>query len=253
VNLTDLKYGNVYDAVEVSDGGFVTPWGSTGTRPGQASLRMFGNANVGMSELTNLQIPGQLAYDRSFVVQRWYARNNFPDHPPELRDLFKRWANSVTVRLDVGSHPEWQLSLYELTERRPRTMAEEVTVYAPTDPFPVVIPVRQNFSVGLDQFGHSIEEFLPNLRRTSDSFRPRIWIHLEGVILSPERNMNGDFSKTASRAIELLFREGKKRRTSEEQIVSWLGGLVDDERVSADTKGHVNVIRDAIIEGKHRG
>ncbi|KKK77993.1 hypothetical protein LCGC14_2848000, partial [marine sediment metagenome] len=125
--------------------------------------RLFGNANVGNLNLTNLQIAGQLTSDSTAYLLGWYLSMNKADICTE--DLF---ANAAAT-LNVGDHPQAQRKLIEL-QREPQ-------------PLGVVLPVRQCFNVNMEFFGKSFNAFKNKLRAADrdperDPFR--IWIHLEG-------------------------------------------------------------------------
>ncbi len=81
-------------------------------------IRMFGNANIGYQELTNLQVSGQFTYDRSDVwITNWYARSNIPNTCAQFRD----WAMSTDAQLTVGYHyTPMRSSIYELIFRAPQ-------------------------------------------------------------------------------------------------------------------------------------
>jgi hypothetical protein len=237
--LDDLKHHHAYDCADIGEGGFVNSWGSGGGR-GSAQLRLFGNANVGSLELTNLQIAGQMGSDQTFIVQRWYARHNFPDN---LHDHIRAWANSVVATFVVGTRPIWQRSLYELFERRPRTNEDDVVPRVASDPFPQVIPPRQGFHVNLDQFGWNIDALTPHLVRDG-SFRPRVWVHLEGVLLIEST------PASITTIVKSLLVQQRQRETVEEEIARWLGGQIEDAKPEA--QGQLHAVRDGILEGRHR-
>lgn len=65
-------YGNLYDAAPVL--------GLDRYR------RLFGNANIGRRELTNMVVAGQLPYDMTFVIANVYVRTNMGRSRPELSD-----------------------------------------------------------------------------------------------------------------------------------------------------------------------
>jgi hypothetical protein len=76
------------------------------------STRIFGNANVGNLSLTNLQVPGMIAGDRTALVTNWYARTNIPEGP-ELDAM----AQKVFCTLIIGMMPQRQTTLRELLHR----------------------------------------------------------------------------------------------------------------------------------------
>lgn len=108
------KHLHVFDAI--FDG--ITPDGPGYNRWMRESLassgcvRLFGNANIGMAELTNTQVAGQITYGTAWITN-WYARTNIP-YCQELVD----WSMSTNVRLQIGySSTALELSLFDLFKR----------------------------------------------------------------------------------------------------------------------------------------
>lgn len=240
LEIRDIKHANYYDCVDIVDGGFGSAWSGDGQRGG-SSVRLFGNANIGNIDLTNLQIPGQMPSDESWIVQRWYARHNFPLGDPAVRDLYVAWANSVTATFTIGMRPVWTRSLAELVERRPRSAEEQSVVVASADPWPALVPTRQNFSIAVEQFGWAITDFAPNLRR--DGFRPRVWFHLEGIQFDPN-------TVDGAKIITSLTRNIDKRESIEDAIANWLG--LEIEKADPENRAQLHAVRDGVLEGRHR-
>lgn len=246
---------NYYDCTDVLRDGFGAYGGA-----GVSSIRLFGHMNIGNVNLSNLQVPGQLVSDRSFIVQRWYARSNLPDRQP-CRDLVKAWANAVNVVMVIGNRPAWRLSLYELLMRMPRTERGEETPHVASDPFPEFIPVRQNFSVQLDCYARNESEALwQELANTQNidpdvnhdgplPTRPRVWIHLEGLAISEDRS-HDQRAQPADRVMQYIMAEGQKRMDEAELVVRWLTGMI--ETADPDARGQLHAVRDGVLEGRHR-
>lgn len=246
MNLDELRHHHAYDCADVGEGGFVSSWGGGGGR-GASVQRLFNNANVGNLELTNMQVAGQMHSDQTFIVQRWYARHNFAENPPEIRDSIRAWASSVVATFVVGSMPVWQRSLYELFERRPRTIDDDVVPRVASDPFPRVIPPRASFYVNLEQFGWNVDDLVPRLGADrAGPYRPRVWVHLEGVLISDSHSRTGPIDKI----VTMLIAQGKQRETVEEEIARWLGGWI--EKADTPNQGQLHAVRDGILEGRHR-
>ncbi len=149
---SDRRYLNVWDTVLVEDGdggpGFTT---YTGGSPVQ-SLRLFGNANVGRLDLTNLQVGSMIAGDSPAYIATMYASATDWDGLVGIADR-------CFVTLVIGSRPMVQAPLRELVHGVPVRQT---------------IPPRQDFNVQLDMF---VKHGLP--RRRFDPFE--LVIHLEGV------------------------------------------------------------------------
>ena len=240
----NMVAANVYDAIVIGTDGFQR-CGRTGHMRGESSVRLFGNHNIGASEYTNLQVAGQMTgNDETFIVQRWYARNNFPENDPELTSLFKLWANSAMATFVIGNRWQWAMNLFELTQRG-RVQGE---TYRPSDPFPTVIPPRQQFSVNLDNYSYAIDSFGPRLndamrKLAGAQIRPMIWIHLEGVVCDTSLEVT-------KKIVSALLVERAKHATVEERIVEWLAGQID--AADPDAKAQLHAVRDGILEGRHR-
>ncbi len=172
ISLNDLRQGNYWDSVRFDEmRGF--------------SRRLFGNSNVGNLDRCNLQVPGQIGnFDASFVIQRWYARTSISPDLIRTYSVLMHWAQRTYVHLVMGDKPQWMLPLYELFERRPRTTDADSA--SPRrfsrDPWPLLVPVRQNISVTIDSFDSA---GLEHLGYDGHAQGELVWIHVEGVSLPP--------------------------------------------------------------------
>ena len=95
---------------------------------GRPYLNLFGNRNIGISALTNLQIAGSMGGDESMSIFTWYARTNVsevcrfpvgkpyetPTASPELARAWDAWANASTATMRVGTQPAQTRPLSEL-------------------------------------------------------------------------------------------------------------------------------------------
>lgn len=220
----------------------------TGPRVVMPSHRLFGNQNIGWSELSNLQVAGQMPGDYYFVVQRWYARTNIPSETHS----FETWTHSTPITFLVGYNRVWGLNLRELLDRRPRTDEERPAKLVDGDPWPVLIPCRQTFTVQVDSMAagalDKAQRWLrnhPTFQNEGDGVVPRVWVHLEGLRIP---------STIPSAKIFGLFTQlERKHREPADEIVRWLTGMSKDSTISDDTKATMSVIADGILEGKHKG
>lgn len=69
------------------------------------TTNMFGNANVGQQALTNLQVPGQLASDQTYVILalRCWMYFDGTNH----RDLYLQVASQLYFTLTLGDKPQF--------------------------------------------------------------------------------------------------------------------------------------------------
>jgi hypothetical protein len=111
-----------YDSIELNE-----PSG-LGLRP-NSSIRMFGNANIGSAQRTNLQVAGQFCFSGQFLATNWWIT------APDVEHLEMLLAASV-VQFEVGDKP--MATLNALTLHR-----ERQALFVP-------IPVRQNICVRFD-------------------------------------------------------------------------------------------------------
>lgn len=210
---------SLYDCVDII--------GSTNyTLVDPRSFRLFGNANVGSIDLTNLQIPGQLPGDQALLVGGWRVRMDMPDGP--VRDAWNRVAPHVHATFNVGSHPCLH-GMFDEMNTLP-TAARRI--------WPVFVPPRQNFDVRVDFFeggGGSLDRLREvcaaagqaslrepeGLRRT---VRIRAWVHLDGILIRPSEV--GGMSVPDS-LIERVHRHmihvETETRSVEQRIVDWIG------------------------------
>jgi hypothetical protein len=121
----------------------------------QNSTRLFGNANVGNLALTNLQVAGQLASDQTYVILALRAWLYFDG--TNRRGNYLRVASQLYFTLTVGDKPAFQApawyfpsgggvygfdaatSIFNLG-----TPSQEAILKLAR---PIMVPVRQNFSV----------------------------------------------------------------------------------------------------------
>jgi hypothetical protein len=130
------------------------------TTPIQNNTKLFGNANVGNLSLTNLQVAGQLASDQTYVVLALRCYLFFDG--TNARNNYQRVSNQLYFTLVVGEKamfqaPAWyhpsgggvygfdaQNAVYNLGEPTQQAILKLAR--------PVIVPVRQNFSVSAEFF-----------------------------------------------------------------------------------------------------
>lgn len=132
----------------------------------QPMTRLFGNANVGNLNLTNLQVAGCLASDREVFIGGWSVTTNAMG---ETLALVEDLMTDAVATFIVGDR-RWA----------ERHMAD---LYREARPIEQLIPVRQSMSVELAFFGSKLTPFKEELLRRSSSRThdsTKIWINLEG-------------------------------------------------------------------------
>ncbi len=127
--------------------------------------RLFGNRNIGDSNLSNMQVAGCLASDNMSYVRAWYLSL---DADPELIRPLEQMLCQSTATLHMGDMPQ----------RNDRG----IDLWREPQPVDVMVPVRQNMDVTLEFFGRAFETFRDlAASRFSVALEPfRIWVHLEG-------------------------------------------------------------------------
>lgn len=250
--LAGLRALNVWDALGLStDTGI--PW--------SRSTRLFGNANIGNLNYTNLQVPGQIAFGDS-VVTNWYARTNIPylDYP-ELAAPFRLFLQHTYVTLLIGVRYTWTAPLFDLMRswRGPEQSGGDVMPRADLR-WPVWIPRRQNVSVVIDSFSsryYDPGDFVTLLNQDGRPWQiaPLLWIHLEGVTMpeipaDQEGNEEADHAHWRSlvgRMMRLVTRNAKEVESTADHIATWLGVYASEAEDPA-IKAAATVVADAVRE-----
>lgn len=144
------------------------------------TVRLFGPANIGILELTSMQVGGQLASDQTSLIDHWYARTDARGHE---REELERWAEGANAILNVGDHPVWIRPLSVLLRGHPwipPSRRDEVATPEEMEQFraardegaePVIVPVRQHMSITV------------GLPVAPSPVKARIWVHVEGLTL----------------------------------------------------------------------
>lgn len=121
----------------------------------QNSTRLFGNANVGNLALTNLQVAGQLASDQTYVILALRCWLYFDG--TNRRANYLRVASQLYFTLTVGDKPAFQAPCWYFPAGGGIFGLDASTsIFNLGDPTqeailklarPIMVPVRQNFSV----------------------------------------------------------------------------------------------------------
>ncbi len=135
---------------------------STGapTTPLQPSTRLFGNANTGNLQLTNLQVPGQLASDQTYVILalRCWMYFDGGSH----RDLYMQTVSQLYFTLTLGDKPQFVAPAWYFPAGG-GVYGVDTTTSVLNNGYPsqqailklarpIIIPVRQNISVNAEFF-----------------------------------------------------------------------------------------------------
>jgi hypothetical protein len=126
----------------------------------QQSTQLFGNANVGNLSLTNLQVAGQLASDQTYVILALRCWLYFDG--TNRRANYLRVASQLYFTLTVGDKPAFQAPAWYFPAGGGIYGFDATTsIFNLGDPSqeailklarPIMVPVRQNFSVGAQFF-----------------------------------------------------------------------------------------------------
>ncbi|MCC7024564.1 MAG: hypothetical protein IT338_17185 [Thermomicrobiales bacterium] len=124
------------------------------------STRLFGNANVGQLDRTNLQVPGQLASDQTYVILALRAWLYFDG--TNHRDLYLQTVSQLYFTLTLGDKPQFVAPCWYFPAGGGIAGFDAAdSVLNNGDPSqtailklarPIIIPVRQNISVNAEFF-----------------------------------------------------------------------------------------------------
>lgn len=124
------------------------------------STQMFGNANVGNQALTNLQVPGQLASDQTYVILAMRAWLYFDG--TNHRELYLQVCSQLYFTLTLGDKPQFSApcwyfpaggGIYGLDAGSSvlnHGMPSQQAILKLARP--IIIPVRQNIQVKAEFF-----------------------------------------------------------------------------------------------------
>ena len=118
----------------------------------QSHHRLFGNANIGQRNFTNLNVAGTLTPGSPVFLAGWSITTDIDESNA------KRFLANTIMTLVLGDKPQADL--------------HGSTLLKEAQPLDVVIPIRQHLSVSIDFYERptSLPEF-------------RLWVNLEGWII----------------------------------------------------------------------
>jgi hypothetical protein len=153
------------------------------------STRLFGNANVGQLPLTNLQVPGQLASDQTYVILALRAWLYFDglNH----RDLYLQTITQLYFTLTLGDKPQfvapcWYFPAGGGVYGTDTTSSVLNNGYPSQQSIlklarPIVIPVRQNISVNAEFFTVGTTNVLDIINHASTDDQMVIMFMIDGL------------------------------------------------------------------------
>lgn len=235
----DVRQESLYDCCDITRRGAVTlgdVWPST--------VRLFGNANVGNLNLTNLQISSGLPSGQVFLIGGWHVRTNLPDEDT-LSDAWKAMSSQVHATLVVGS----RISLHGTFDE----------MRAGIRCWPVLVPSRETINVNVDRFDDRYYETLLEVvrRRNLESPGFRFWVHLDGIVIRPPEGGGGPVPDgIIERVHRHMIHVDTETRSIEQRIVDWIGNLKTTAPVgspwrdplSDTTNAQLQAICDGILE-----
>lgn len=153
------------------------------------STRLFGNANVGFLQLTNLQVPGQLASDQTYVILALRAWLYFDG--TNRRDLYLQVVSQLFFTLSLGDKPQFVAPCWYhpagggiygtdnaasvLNNGYPSQQA--ILKLAR----PIIIPVRQNISVNAEFFAMGTTNVLDIINNAATDDQMNIMYMIDGL------------------------------------------------------------------------
>jgi hypothetical protein len=156
------------------------------------STRLFGNANVGQLQLTNLQVPGQLASDQTYVIlaMRCWLYFDGTNH----RDLYLQVMSQLYFTLTLGDKPQFVAPCWYFPSGGGiyggggSTDANAVfNLGYPSQQAilklarPIIIPVRQNISVNAEFFSVGTTDVLDILNGAQTDDQMVIMFMIDGL------------------------------------------------------------------------
>ena len=153
------------------------------------STRLFGNANVGQLQLTNLQVPGQLASDQTYVILALRAWLYFDG--TTHRDLYLQTVSQLYFTLTLGDKPQFVAPCWYFPAGGgiygTDTTASVLNNGYPSQQSilklarPIIIPVRQNISVNAEFFAVGTTNVLDILNNAATDDQMVIMFMIDGL------------------------------------------------------------------------
>jgi hypothetical protein len=155
----------------------------------QALNKLFGNANVGRLELTNLQVAGQLAADQIYVMLAFRCWLFFDG--TNRRALYTRVSSQLYFTYNLGDKPQFQAPCWyypagggiygfdtdDSVLNNGEPSHEAILKLAR----PIVIPVRQNISVDAQFFAVGSINVLTTLNAGATDDQKVILFMIDGL------------------------------------------------------------------------
>lgn len=153
------------------------------------STRLFGNANVGQLPLTNLQVPGQLASDQTYVILALRAWLYFDG--TNHRDLYLQTVSQLYFTLTLGDKPQFVAPCWYHPAGGGIYGTDNATSvlnngYPSQQAIlklarPIIIPVRQNISVNAEFFAVGTTNVLDIINNAATDDQMVIMYMIDGL------------------------------------------------------------------------
>ena len=177
----ERRHQPVWDTLVRSTGSPPTPIGP--------STRLFGNANVGRLELTNLQVPGQLASDQTYVILAMRAWLFFDG--TNRRDLDLQTMSQLYFTLTLGDKPQFVAPCWYFPAGG-GTYGTDTTASVLNNGYPsqqsilklarpIIIPVRQNINVNAEFFTLGTTNVLDIINNAATDDQMQIMFIIDGL------------------------------------------------------------------------
>ncbi len=156
----------------------------------QQTTVLFGNANIGRLDLTNLQVAGQLASDQTYVIlalRCWLYFNG-----TNRRANYLRVASQLYFTLSLGDKPAFQAPCWYYPSGGGvwGAVDDGPSIFNLGDPTheailklarPIMVPVRQNFAVQCQFFTVGSTDALVNLNTGATDDEKVIMFVIDGL------------------------------------------------------------------------
>lgn len=177
----ERRHQPVWDTLVRSTGSPAVPVGP--------STRLFGNANVGQLPLTNLQVPGQLASDQTYVILALRCWLYFDG--TNRRDLYLQTVSQLYFTLTLGDKPQfigpaWYFPAGGGIYGSDQTASVLNNGYPSQQSIlklarPIIIPVRQNISVNAEFFAVGTTDVLDIINNAATDDQMVIMYMIDGL------------------------------------------------------------------------
>ncbi len=227
-SLEEIRHGVWWDSFELND-------------RLSYSTRLFRNANVGMTNLSNMQVGGQLVFPDGFsaIIQRWFARTNVVGDAE--RASITAWSGNTVATLFLRQQVTWQLHLSELLARRPCHDPDRPEPRRMHDPWPCVVHSRDAMSVSVDMFDGSRDRIVERFIDRWPGQAPAIVsVVFEGLVIP---------SEIVDPVLSILMTLRDRRVAAHVEIVDYILGVSRD-LIDSREKDILRVVADGILQHK---